>query len=404
MHSNMMGTGYEEIHTQFSAEFCFMVASLNGDISEMKSALDQEKIQFMQWDLFLQLVEQHRVDQPVYKILNPLFKTIVPAIVLDRLQQNCRENAVRAVLKTEELLRLVKCMEKAGVSVAALKGQALAFRLYGQIAERPTGDIDLLVYPEALDNAVNVLQQAGYIEVHKEPDVSNIYHRLYIQQAHHMNFWHKQRKVSVELHWKLGHSGLDIPLVKMGELERLTVFNAEIPVLKLEVEFLFLVLHGVGHQWSRLRWLYDIIQIMKLGHNEFDWHYVEALTDSLGIRSIVHQTLFLACYFLNAHVPANFSASFVVDTKGQQMARLAISLMVHTDIKPLSVKCDRSLVYWGREKYYNIQVRSGEERLWYIFQYFTPKMVDLKLITLPKQLWLLYYILRPVYWVWRHAR
>ncbi len=60
-------------------------------------------------------------------------------------------------------------LAEAGVEWLPLKGYDLATRLYEAPEERPTGDLDLLIRPERLDEARRVLRAAGWQDLYGGP-------------------------------------------------------------------------------------------------------------------------------------------------------------------------------------------------------------------------------------------
>jgi hypothetical protein len=59
-------------------------------------------------------------------------------------------------------LRAIAMLADAGIRAAALKGPLLAEAIYGDPGRRRSGDIDLLVSPEQLQTAVEVMRELGY--------------------------------------------------------------------------------------------------------------------------------------------------------------------------------------------------------------------------------------------------
>jgi hypothetical protein len=73
--------------------------------------------------------------------------------------ETSRRHAAFLDLTTE---RTIEMLRRAGIRVTPLKGPRLAEALYGDIARRPCNDIDLLVAPSQLDDAVQVVRALGY--------------------------------------------------------------------------------------------------------------------------------------------------------------------------------------------------------------------------------------------------
>ncbi len=77
-----------------------------------------------------------------------------------------RDDLVRATVEwariEQDLPPIVEALDAAGISVAPIKGVAYATSLYSTPAERPMGDVDLLVPPDRREDAARVLQKLGF--------------------------------------------------------------------------------------------------------------------------------------------------------------------------------------------------------------------------------------------------
>jgi hypothetical protein len=67
------------------------------------------------------------------------------------------------------MVEIVASLESAGIDVRLLKGSALARLDYPDPQQRPTGDIDVLVRGEQLDDALAVARAAGAVQVDPDP-------------------------------------------------------------------------------------------------------------------------------------------------------------------------------------------------------------------------------------------
>jgi hypothetical protein len=77
------------------------------------------------------------------------------------------EDAIEATRRQDALLQLISArtmdaLAAVGIRSTALKGPALGEALYGEAGRRLSSDIDLLVAPEHLDRAVEVVRGLGY--------------------------------------------------------------------------------------------------------------------------------------------------------------------------------------------------------------------------------------------------
>ena len=116
------------------------------------------------WALLGRMAEAERVAPLIYwaakgsQELRAAFDPKTYNIVQTAYYASAAHNAVLF----QELERILRMLEAADIPVIVLKGAALAQTIYPDIALRPMTDLDLLVKPEHLDRAVELLRAAGY--------------------------------------------------------------------------------------------------------------------------------------------------------------------------------------------------------------------------------------------------
>ena len=93
--------------------------------------------------------------------------------------------------------RTIEMLRQAGIRVTPLKGPRLAAALYGDIARRLCNDIDLLIAPAQLDDAVRVVRALGYARPTDPVDRHGL-PRL------HFTLTHRHEALPpLELHWRI---------------------------------------------------------------------------------------------------------------------------------------------------------------------------------------------------------
>jgi hypothetical protein len=105
----------------------------------------------------------HRLTPLIYqKIAEQGLMGDVPQSVLARLRHDYGV-ALQAVLLLEPLMvQALRALIDGGVSPILLKGADVRLRLYGNPVARPMSDLDLLISPEALSQAQEILDGLGY--------------------------------------------------------------------------------------------------------------------------------------------------------------------------------------------------------------------------------------------------
>jgi len=94
-------------------------------------------------------------------------------------------------------LRAIDALANAGICSTSLKGPLLGEAIYGDLGRRPSSDIDLLVAPEQLHAAVEVVRDLGY-------DAPTDYVERGGLPLLHFTLVHARRELPpVEIHWRV---------------------------------------------------------------------------------------------------------------------------------------------------------------------------------------------------------
>ncbi|MEL7567614.1 MAG: nucleotidyltransferase family protein [Dehalobacterium sp.] len=354
--------------------------------------------QSVNWDLFLQLARYHRLFPLAYKTLSSIDNPGVPENVTKELRQEYRKNVLKAVGMTGEMVRIMRLFKENGIKSLVLKGAPLAQKLYGDVALRPSKDIDLMVGLEDLEKAGKILEKEGYKNTQFDVLMTPRQKKDYLDKFHHFNYYHAERRVCLELHWKMHKIDLKYQALSNSDVRKVDIAGYAVPVMADEEWFMYLMVHGSSHKWFRLRWLCDLERLMRQGR-DMDWGKLIFLADYAGLRTIMHQTMILANELLQVPVPDPMTQSLRHDKKAWVLANLVINqLYDQEDNAPSSSYWKNFILRNG----YHLRLRSGwQHKLSYLFSLLQPMSRDFRLISLPDRLYPLYYLIRPMTWLGR---
>lgn len=125
-------------------------------------------------------------------ILGPTSPAWLVSRVADATASARAEGERRAILSAMIQSRIAR----SGTRVVPLKGSHVALHVYGDVALRRSGDIDVLVAPEDLPRAVSALAQEGW---HSPTDPTD---RAGLPRLH-FEMRHADGLPAVEIHWRL---------------------------------------------------------------------------------------------------------------------------------------------------------------------------------------------------------
>src|SRR5215212_4710817 len=116
----------------------------------------------MDWEYLLRTAGRHGVAPLLYWHLDATCPEAVPEDILNHLREHFRANTLRNLSLTAELLRILNAFGERGIPAVPYKGPALAASVYGNLALREFGDLDILVHRRDVLRAKEVLTSMGY--------------------------------------------------------------------------------------------------------------------------------------------------------------------------------------------------------------------------------------------------
>jgi len=240
------------------------------------------------WKLFYKLVRRHRVWHQVH---NALRNNPSDCPITQELARFCETDKRRILITAGETVRVARLFTSQAIEHCFVKGTLLNVHLYGGLNTRPCIDIDVWVNANTYSAAVTALLSSGYIKKLPTYELKGFKERWYMRHKHDMAFYHPEKNMVVELHFRLSYLGLDFFPLTAISLAPISLLN--IPILAPEDDYhvLYLMIHGAIHAWIRLRWLQDIALFIK--NDQCDLNHVYDLAKQINCQHIVEQTMIL---------------------------------------------------------------------------------------------------------------
>jgi hypothetical protein len=306
------------IRPEFELLLC--CARKHTDSQRIKLLLQQK----LDWEYFIKSASRHKVISLVY---NNLAHESIPHSVLDQLQKLFYSNAQRSLLLTGELIKILQLLQAENITAVPYKGPVLASLLYGNVALRPAGDLDIVVQQADVLQFKQILINEGYEPLLKMT-VAEERNFLQGKGEHSYNFFHYGKKILIEIHWRITPEYTS-PIQTMhfwNKLEYCTLAGTKILTLPLENWLPILCVHGSRHRWERLNWLCDIAEIIQL-QPDMNWQDTIQLTTELDCRRMLFIGIFLAHYLLGAKLPQKVLQQIEADKQVVSLASKIIREM-----------------------------------------------------------------------------
>lgn len=215
----------------------------------------------LDWPRVVRLARAHRVYPRVWARYAPRFPE-ESAIAMRTL---VAENSLRALRNIAHTIELVRGLRAAGIPAIVLKGPLLAHDLYGDVALRVAGDVDILVREADFSAAAAVLAGQGFRpETALTPQALNKLRR----RQHDLGFTHPEDNSLIELHADIAqpHYGFQVDLEAWWNRRRDRALAGEqLCTLSPEHAYLLSALHAARHRWHRLDLAGDVAAHLQLG-------------------------------------------------------------------------------------------------------------------------------------------
>jgi len=374
-------------------------------LDECHTAQANELIsQDIDWQSLVQLAMLHGVMPLLCKNLIGFGSEAIPASVIKEIKAYFHLNALRNQTQTRELMRLLNLFAQRGMSVVPFKGPLLAVQAYGALSLRQFGDLDILVSPDDFVAARDLLFAHGYERAKTFWGVIDIE----LQEQDLMRRWGEcplrsaNGQFEVDLHSRL--MGGEFPILSADfsvfwdRLSPTTVLKREVRSFCPEDLLLYLCVHGSKDLWKRLNWVCDVATLIQ-EQPELDWAVIIERSQSLECEQMLWLGISLAESLLGIELPeialerrrSHFTKqAFLTQIEAQLLSGISPKLICYTQTQRvyfhgqlLGNRRDQLIHYLKFMKHITLHR-------------FKPNIYDKAFLSLPSQLYFLYYLIRPV--------
>ena len=354
----------------------------------------------LDWPRFLRVAQRHRVLGLAHQGLAEARIVTPPEIrgeIDVRAATLVRENLAMAA----EALRLQRLFDESHLPVLFVKGSSLAMLAFGNLGLTGSQDIDLLVSPEVIPAATELVARAGYRRCDPAPTISDTQLKLLLPLRKDLGFVHKTTGLRIELHWRLflnPHALTEDSIMAASRYVPLTD-AAGLHTLGEEDQFAYLCMHGALHWWNRLKWLADVNALLASAAEDSIERLVRA-ADVRGTGRAAGQALLLCQRLLGARLPTRLMTKLSKSATLRWLQATALSAMTtgEGELDPHELRfgttrgslstflLNPSWRYWLKEL--NLHLIN---------------QTDVLTMPLPERMRFLYPLLRLPLWAGRHA-
>jgi len=288
---------------------------------------------------------------------------------------------------TNELINVTKLLKENGIESIAFKGPVLSHLAYGDVVSRQYVDLDILVDKSLLIKTQDILESNNYFQKYKLEE----YQKEKLKDVvHDISFTNKKNNVDIELHWTLSSGEFFIDLEKLNYLEDIKKYyinNSEVNIFLNEKLFIYLCVHGYKHLWERIEWLVDIYYLLE--KNNLNIEKIIKMSREIDSDRIVLSTLVICQKLFGFTVKLKniLDEDYNLITKSN-----------HFYDKLIKDYCLNNNNNNNREISFSqfYMLKSFSYRKKYVISFFIPTQKDFEVIKLPRFLYFIYYLIRPI--------
>jgi Uncharacterised nucleotidyltransferase len=225
----------------------------------------------------------------------------VPQDVVAQFKLEYKQNFARNIVLADRLAWLCRTFNENAIPFVPVKGLILADQTFPSEGLRSLCDLDVLIQPESLSKAVQILSQNGL-----SLSGTDLIYEVDLEKQRDLKFVGTLKGFDyvLELHWKFKDTFLklqqDVVWNNLVDYEwsglKLRVFSPELTLLHL--------IHHLHYQGFTLKILMDVAATLKTYESSLDWDQVLRLADSFKMKWCVYLALECASRLIDHPYPA----------------------------------------------------------------------------------------------------
>jgi hypothetical protein len=381
----------DELKRKFGIEAALMVIICRAfmgtsDVWEAEAFIHENSID---WPYFYRLTTTHQVRPVIYKIL---YKLAIPDEIKQQLQADCKQIAIHNLEHARELARIYELLEGAGITAIPYKGAAFCLAYYKDIGLREFSDIDFLVNPsiEDLDKIKSALLGLGYTDPSDIPaDFKET--NFYNTREYYVDLYEDdRRKFHAEFHWFTASQFFDFPtalpmtLLLEGAIAG-DIYGKKIQVLNDSHHFIAMATHhGLNQRWNLMKYSMDLAVILTNGKT-LDWGEINAVSKTYGFNKSVNLGYYIADNLLGIKP----GIAYEIPADGNSYIN---------DLLSVSSKKRKGTT---EHLLQSLKIKDTfADKVKMVFKYIrysaNPSILDYRFVKLPRNLFFLYLLVKPV--------
>jgi len=361
---------------------------------EFAARLSEAVAAGVNWNWFLKTAYAHGVHPLAARNVLACEGNHLPPKVEGILRRWLQHTLARNLHLVRGLEEILADFEAAGICVVCLKGPALAASVFGGLEVRASNDLDLIVPREQVERASEVLQAAGFSKAFGNLTSEEL--RFFRPRfGLPFTFLRSWDRLQVELHWAFERYESPPDLAFWKRSQQVTVEGVSLPIMPPKDVVLFAARHAAVHGWNVLRHLCDF---REAGRHlaPADWEAVASAARRTRQTAALAVTALLVRDYFGSAVPESIRMFSARGWRVPWLARRASRHLLE-NLRVGTARAASPTIAWV--------LQPGLTAFWHRLELaIRPCVLEREWVRLPRPLWPLYYLLRPVRLILKYGR
>ena len=343
----------------------------------------------LEWPRFQALAAKNSVVPLVAARLLANSREQLPCSIVRQYALVAESTTMRSDYLVVSLFEILDAFKQVKIPTLAIKGLIIASTAYRDLSLRAFGDLDLVVHRVDVPSAARVLERLGYAGKSWRP--SAFASRFFPDTA--IDF--TRDRIVLDLHWSLGADYF--PFAPRDDEVWLRAIEIDLrgrPVTTMSSDdaILFHAYHAAKHGWLRLQQICDLAYLFALDRPR--WETLLARAASSGSRTMLLVGIDLCRSLFAMEVPELLAPALGAPPIQSLSKRVSQRLF--------DIRKETEFAEW-RIALASIDSRRDRAR-YLVRRLLSPKLSDCALMPLPRPLYPLYYLARPLLLAIKHPQ
>ncbi len=342
----------------------------------------------LDWSYVIWMARSHDVLPLLRHRLKWACPHLVPDLVLDQLRDYVRHEVAYKLSFVMGLIRVSEFLENHQLCAIPLLNPDLSESTYQQLRLRPYLDLKILLPKKEVLNGWELLQGSGY-QMHTSNYPSQSVRWIDVQSE--VRLWCREQNTYFNLCWdgNRHYNAFPFDLTEMAtRLQTIRVMGKKVQILSTEDLFLVFCERSTRQAWQTLGSIADIAWLLA-DSRELNWDVMMERAKKYGNQRMLFLGLFLAQEIMRVKLPDNVSKRMAGEREVSYLAEEVCQRLFRKPHK-LPHRLRKRFFYFRAKDSLQQKLRDGLRSL------FVPNMEDCVFMSLPKWLFPLYYLLRPI--------